>query len=82
MERKVILSSTFTKQIKRLDNTVKTKFKKQILKIIKNPEVGKPLKYMRGERSLYVKPFRIIYTYRKEENEIVLLKFNHRKKVY
>lgn len=56
------------------------KIEKQIRKIIKNPNVGKPLRYKRGERTIYVKPFRLIYSIRGEE--IILLKFDHRKKVY
>ena len=82
MERRITLSTTFSKQIRHVDKKLKILLKKQILKIIKNPEVGKPLKYMRGERSLYLKPFRIVYSYIKDKNEIVLLKVDHRKKVY
>jgi mRNA-degrading endonuclease RelE of RelBE toxin-antitoxin system len=73
-------SSDFIKSIKKLDLSQKERIEKQIIKIIDNPEVGKPLKYKRGERSLYIKPFRLIYAVR--GNEIVLLKFDHRKDVY
>ena len=77
---KVTRSPLFLKQVKNLDNFMLQKLKKQILKIIENPNVGKPLKYKRGERSLYIKPFRLIYSVRGEE--LILLKFDHRKKVY
>jgi len=70
----------FIKNIKRLDNFEKLKLEKQIRKILKNPIVGKPLKYRRGERSLYIWPFRLIYVFRNDE--LILLKFEHRKKVY
>ena len=70
----------FIKQTKRLDKNLLDKLKKQISKIIDNPEIGKPLKYRRGERSIYVKPFRLIYSIIGEE--LFLLKFDHRKKVY
>lgn len=73
-------SKEFIKNVKKLDDFEKEKLKKQIEKIIKNPQIGKPLKYKRGERCLYVKPFRLIYAFRKDE--IFLLKFDHRKKVY
>jgi len=73
-------SNTFKKNIKRLNQFERDKLEKQIKKIIENPNVGKPLKYKRGERSLYVKPFRLIYSRR--GNEIILLKFGHRKNVY
>jgi mRNA-degrading endonuclease RelE of RelBE toxin-antitoxin system len=82
VERKITLSSTFSKQIKRLDDNLKVLLKKQILKIMHNPQVGKPLKYLRGERALYLKPFRIVYSYVENRNEIILLKFDHRKRVY
>ncbi len=77
---RIIPSQEFKKNIKRLNQFDKDKLEKQIKKIIENPNVGKPLKYKRGERSLYLKPFRIIYAVRGEE--IILLKFGHRKNVY
>jgi len=73
-------SKTFIKEIRHLDNFNKEKFGKQIIKIKENPYVGKPLKYKRGERALYIKPFRLIYVLRGDE--IILLKFEHRKSVY
>jgi len=77
---KIILSNTIKNNIKRLNQFDRDKLEKQIKKIIENPNVGKPLKYKRGERSLYIKPFRLIYAIRSDE--IILLKFGHRKKVY
>jgi len=78
--RKVTRSPKFVKDTKRLDSFFLKKIEKQIMKILENSEVGKPLKYKRGERSLYLKPFRLVYALRGEE--IILLKFDHRKKVY
>ena len=80
MIKKVTRSPKFIKNIKRLDNFSLKKIEKQIMKILENPWVGKPLKYMRGERALYIKPFRLVYSLRGEE--LILLKFDHRKKVY
>ena len=77
---KITPSKAFIKDVKRLDSFNREKLEKQIRKIVKNPNVGKPLKYTRSERSLYIKPFRLVYATRKDE--IVLLKFEHRKKVY
>ena len=73
-------SPTFIKQTKRLDVFLLERLKKQVGKIIENPEVGKPLRYKRGERTLYIKPFRLIYALRGDE--LILLKFEHRKSVY
>ena len=80
MVNRIIRSSEFIKQTKHLDYFILKKLKKQILKIIENTEIGKPLKYYRGERSIYIKPYRLIYSIR--EDELILLKFDHRKKVY
>ena len=77
---KITRSSLFIKQTKQLDSFLLERIKGQIKKILENPYVGKPLKYKRGERSLYIRPFRLVYAVR--GNEIILLKFNHRKKVY
>lgn len=77
---KIIPSKHFIRNVKHLNQFERQKLEKQIKKIIANPHVGKPLKYKRGERSLYIKPFRLIYAAR--ENEIILLKFEHRKSVY
>ena len=77
---RIVPSNTFKKNIKRLNQFERDKIEKQIKKIIKNPNVGKPLKYKRGERTLYIKHFRLIYAVR--GNEIILLKFEHRKRVY
>tara|TARA_Y100000310_G_scaffold345258_1_gene463176 strand:+ start:4004 stop:4246 length:243 start_codon:yes stop_codon:yes gene_type:complete len=76
----IIPSKEFIKNTKRLNAFERLKLEKQVKKIIKNPEVGKPLHYKRGERSLYIKPFRLIYAVNGEN--IFLLKFDHRKRVY
>jgi len=80
MITKVTRSPEFIKQIKHLDSFFLKKLKAQIIKILENPSVGKPLKYKRGERTLYIKPFRLVYALKTDE--IILLKFDHRKKVY
>ena len=77
---KIIPSKNFIKDIKNIDNFLREKLEKQIRKIVENPYCGKPLKYKRGERSLYIKPFRLIYSLKFDE--IILLKFEHRKSVY
>ena len=49
--------------------------------IIEKPEIGKPLKFnRRGERSVRIPPFRIIYAV--EGNAIYFLDFDKRDKVY
>lgn len=80
MIAKVTRSPLFIKETKKLDKTLLEKLKKQVIKIIQNPHVGKPLKYKRNERTIYVKPFRLIYSV--DQDELILLKFEHRKSVY
>lgn len=80
MINKITRSNTFIKQTKHLDNFLLSKLQAQINKILENPEVGKPLRYKRGEKSLYIKPFRLVYAVIGEE--LILLKFDHRKKAY
>ena len=77
----VIYTEKFEKEFKKADSTVKTMALKQVQKIIQNPEIGKPLRYdLKGERTIYVKPFRIIYTF--SNNTLYFLRFEHRKNVY
>lgn len=80
--KSIIYTEQFEKNIKSIkDNGVKIKVTKQIEKIIKNPDVGKPLRYvLRGERTVYVKPFRIIYTI--DGENLIFLRFEHRDYVY
>jgi len=63
------------------DNLFKLKIQKQVKKIIKNPEIGKPMKNVRkGTREVYVPPFRLSCSYLKEENKIVFLEIYHKDK--
>ena len=80
--KKIIRTDKFERDIKSIkDKTIKEKIKKQIRKIIEHPEIGKPLKYdLHGERSVYIKPFRLIYALK--EDKLFLLRFRHRKEVY
>lgn len=69
----------FLKVISKLDNFMRERVKKQVAKIINNPEIGKPMMYDRkGTRELYIKPFRLSYAYLKEESKIILLDLYHK----
>ena len=75
---------TYDKKFKRLfskikDNSTKFKLKKQIQKIIDNPEIGKPMRFGRkGTRELYIKPFRLSYIYFPEKDMIYFLDIYHK----
>lgn len=63
----------------KLDKSIKEKVGKVIIKIINNPEMGKPMKYNRkGTRELYIKPFRLSYSYLSNENKIIILDLYHK----
>lgn len=76
---KVDRDSNFERVFDKIDNTIKEKVKKQIRKIIENPEIGKPMRYARkGTREVYIKPFRLSYVYIPEEERIVFLELYHK----
>ena len=61
------------------DKMLRTKIEKQIRKIIKNPEVGKPMRNTRkGTRELYIKPFRLSYEYLMNEHLVYVLDLYHK----
>jgi putative component of toxin-antitoxin plasmid stabilization module len=62
------------------DSLMKIKIRKQIEKIKLNPEIGKPMRYLRkGTRELYIKPFRLSYIYLIEKNMIYIMDLYHKK---
>jgi mRNA interferase RelE/StbE len=78
----IIFAEEFRKEFKRIkDKSTRLKIIKQIKKISKQPEAGKPLKNnLKNHRSLRIPPFRIIY--RLETDRIIINCFDHRKDVY
>ena len=80
----ILKEQKFEKAIKHIkDKSLKEKIKKQIKKILENPEIGDFLSYDRkGERKIYIPPFRLIYKHDKEKEAIILINFEHRSKVY
>ena len=79
---KVQYDPSFEKTIRKIsDESLKLRVKKQIQKIIKNPEIGKPMRYTRkGTREVYIAPFRLAYTYSKNEDTIIFLELYHKDK--
>ena len=70
----------FEKRVKKIKNhSLKDHIKKQIKKIIENPEICKPMKYERkGTRELYVAPFRLSYAFIRGEDKIIFLDIYHK----
>jgi mRNA-degrading endonuclease RelE of RelBE toxin-antitoxin system len=75
-------SDDILKTIRKIkDITIKEKIKKQIKKIIEQPQSGKPMRYARkGTRELYIGSYRLAYSFNKEKNRIILLELYHKDK--
>lgn len=71
---KVFYDPLFKKKVSKIkDKSQKLKVKKQIVKIVENPMIGKPMRYQRkGTREVYVKPFRLVYSF---DDEVLILLF-------
>jgi addiction module RelE/StbE family toxin len=78
----IIYTSKFEHEVKKVkDKKIKEILKKNIKKIIEDPEIGKPLRYaLKGERTIRIAPFRLIYAI--NGDSIILLRFEHRSEVY
>jgi mRNA-degrading endonuclease RelE of RelBE toxin-antitoxin system len=70
----------FQKNFKKIkNNDIQIHIKKQITKIISNPEIGKPMRYERKDtRELYISPYRLAYAYISSENKIIFLSLYHK----
>jgi len=79
---KIEFSPLFEKIIKKIkDESLKIKIKKQVRKIIDDPETEKPMKYTRkGTREVYVPPFRLSYAFIKKEEKLIFLNLYHKDK--
>ena len=80
--KEIVWTQRFEQEFKKIkDRVTQDKIGKQIKKILENPNKGKPLKYnLKGERTVYIKPFRLIYTVQKDK--LIILRFEHRNGVY
>lgn len=78
----MVWTKKFEQEFKKIkDRATQDKIEKQIRKIRKNPNFGKPLRYnLKGEWTIYVKPHRLIY--KVEGDKLILLRFEHRNHVY
>ncbi len=71
---------TLLKTVSRIkDSATKEKIKKQIKKIVENPEIGKPMRYTRkGTRELYIGSYRLAYAYFKGDEKLIFLDIYHK----
>ena len=77
-----IFTNAFERSVRKIkDASIKERVKDQVKEIVSRPDIGKPLRFQRkGERSVRVPPFRIIYAV--EGNTVYFLDFDKRDKVY
>ncbi len=80
--KEVVRTDSFEASFKKTrDKKIKERIKKQIERIIQNPDVGKPLRHdLKGERSIRIEPYRLIY--KVEGETLYLLRFFNREKGY
>jgi mRNA-degrading endonuclease RelE of RelBE toxin-antitoxin system len=79
MVKEVIRADSFLKRLRKLDKSVLDRVEKLIVKILNNPEIGKPMRYERKEtRELYLPPFRLNYIYDKTRDILIFLDVYHK----
>ncbi len=79
MVKEIIRTNSFLRRLKKLDKSVLYRVEKLIIKILNEPEIGKPMRYDRKEtRELYIPPFRLIYIYDKARDILIFLDVYHK----
>lgn len=81
MVKEIIRSQQFIHAVKKLDRSYLERVEKLIIKIIENPEIGKPMRFVRkGTREVYLGSFRVSYSYDKSSGILTLLDIYHKNK--
>jgi len=79
MVKEVIRTDNFLRRLKKIDKSVLIKVEKLVIKILNDPEVGKPMRFDRKEtRELYAPPFRLNYIYDKSRDILIFLDIYHK----
>lgn len=81
----IVRQPEFNKNIKHIkDQKLKERIKKQIVKIIENPEsAGRYLHHDRKfEKKIYIPPFRLIFAYDAQKDILYLIDFDKRGRIY
>ena len=78
---RIIETDSFKKVKSGLDKSFLLRLEKLVQKIVENPEIGKPMKYERkGTREVYLKPFRVSYSYEPNQDTLIFLNVYHKKR--
>ena len=79
MVNEVIRTDNFLRRLKKIDKSVLDRVEKLVIKILNNPEIGKPMRFDRKEtRELYLPPFRLNYIYDKVKDILIFLDIYHK----
>ena len=76
----VAYSSRFEKTIRKIqDSGLKERVKERIIRIVNDPETGKPMRWCKkNTREVYTPPFRLSYCYDKKNDTLVFLALYHK----
>ena len=76
----VAYSKTKKKTIRKIrDERTKERLKTQIIKIVDDPDIGKPMRYSRkGTREVHIPPFRLSYYYDRQNDLLIFLALYHK----
>ena len=71
---------SFEKTIRKIrDGGVKNRVKQQIIRIVNDPTIGKPMRYGRKQtREVYIPPFRLSYCYDEQRDLLIFLDLYHK----
>ncbi len=79
MVKEVIRTDSFLRRLKKLDKSILDRVEKLIIKVLNNPEIGKPMRYDRKEtRELYIPPFRLNYIFDRAMDILIFLDVYHK----
>ncbi len=79
MMKEVIRTDNFLRQLKKIDKSILYRVEKIVIKILNEPEIGKPMRFDRkGTREVYVPPFRLNYVYDKARDILIFLDIYHK----
>ncbi len=79
MVKEIIRTDNFLRRLKKIDKSMLDRVEKLVIKILDEPEIGKPMRYNRKEtRELHLPPFRLNYIYDKARDILIFLDFYHK----
>jgi mRNA-degrading endonuclease RelE of RelBE toxin-antitoxin system len=79
MVKDIIYLPKFSEAVRKTDGSYKNRIKNLIIKIVDNPQVGKPMQYDRkGTREVYLSPYRLSYSYNAQEDILYFIDLYHK----